>query len=487
MTTDKLREVFDDMTVFKDLKANNFFNSMGLPSFLRDWLLRKFENEQGEFDANELSEFVDTYLPRPEEWMSIKNRIIVDNEHVSFLTKIIVDIDIRTQEVSFALPDYGVTTKDTIIEPDVWNSIRDDLVRSQETWGIVELGYRPPISLLNQKLPGKLKLVSFTNFCPYTINLDYYKEARSEFTISEWIDIILEAVDYNADGYANMTEKRAVLKRLLPFVEKRLNLIELAPKGTGKSYLFGHISKYGWLSNGGTMSRAKMFYDMSKRTPGLVSNNDFVAIDEVQATEFPNSDEMRSSLQGYLEHGTFTVGTYNGSASAGMILLGNIPAQNMDEYRPMFNDLPPIFKVDGALLDRFHGFIRGWDIPRMHEDLKICGWALNSEYFCTILHMLRDDISYRAIVDQLIEIPEKADTRDTNAVALIATAYLKLLFPNVRTVADVNLREFNEYCLKPAKEMRHIIRMQISMFDSSYPDSIPDFKIKGALSRGAEE
>lgn len=209
--------------------------------------------------------------------------------------------------------------------------------------------------------------------------------------------IILGAIDYNAAGYKSTTEKLAVISRLLPFVEKRLNLIELAPKGTGKSYLFGQVSKFGWLSSGGTMSRAKMFYDMSKKTPGLVSGNDFVAIDEIQATEFPNPSEMRSSLQGYLENGQFTVGTYSGTASAGLILLGNIDQDKMDEYKFMFADLPGMFKIDGALLDRFHGFIKGWEIPRMHDDLKICGWALNSEYFCTIMHMLRDDISYNKL------------------------------------------------------------------------------------------
>ena len=114
----------------------------------------------------------------------------------------------------------------------------------------------------------------------------------------------------------------------------------------------------------------------------------------------------------------------------------------------------------------------------MHDDLKICGWALNSEYFCTIMHMLRDDISYRAIVDRLIEVPEHADTRDTEAVKRIATAYLKLLFPGVRSVEDVDARDFRRYCLTPACKMRRIIRMQISMMDNSYTSEIPNFSIK---------
>ena len=474
---EKLREVFEEMAVFKDLKTSNFLKTLGLPSFLRDWLLRKFEDEDGQFDIDELQEFVHTYLPRQDEWTRIKDRIMFDNERVSILTKIIVNIDIKTQAVTFELPLFGLAAKETVIEPEVWNDVKYELVNSKETWGVVELGYRFPMPELKQ--PGKIKLTSFTDFCPYTVDLDFYKEARKEFTTEEWIDLLFGAIDYNAAGYANETEKLTTLTRLLPFIEKRINLIELAPKGTGKSYLFGQISRFGWLSNGGTMSRAKMFYDMAKRAPGLVSNNDFVAIDEIQATEFPSPMEMRSSLQGYLENnGTFTVGTYSGTGEAGLILLGNIDKGIMDEYQFMFGNLPEIFRVDGALLDRFHGFIKGWDIPQINDGMKICGWALNSEYFCTIVHLLRDDITYRSIVDQLLEVPENAYTRDTEAVKRIATAYMKLLFPHVRCVDDVNIKEFKKYCLQPACRMRRIIRMQISMFDSSYNSELPEYTIR---------
>lgn len=474
---EKLREVFEEMAVYKDLKTSNFLKTLGLPSFLRDWLLRKFEDDEGQFDIAELQEFVRTYLPRQDEWTKIKDMIMFENERVSILTKIIVSIDIKSQAVTFELPMFGLTPKETIIETDVWNDVKDELVNSKETWGVIELGYRMPMPEMHQ--PGKIKLTNFTSFCPYTVDLDFYKEARAEFSTEEWIRLLLGAIDYNADGYKSETEKLATLTRLLPFVEKRLNLIELAPKGTGKSYLFGQISRFGWLSNGGTMSRAKMFYDMSKRAPGLVSCNDYVAIDEIQATEFPNPLEMRSSLQGYLENnGTFTVGTYSGTGEAGLILLGNIDQEIMDEYQFMFGDLPGIFRIDGALLDRFHGFIKGWDIPQVNDGMKICGWALNSEYFCTIMHLLREDISYRAIVDQLLDVPDDAYTRDTEAVKRIATAYLKLLFPHVRTTADVNPKEFKRYCLTPACKMRRIIRMQISMFDSSYNSELPQFTIR---------
>lgn len=466
---DKLKNCFDAMVVYKDLKTSNFFSALSLPSFMRDWLLRRFENESGVFNEDELVPFVREFIPRKEDWTAIKNRIIKENELVKFLAKISVDIDIRTGEVSFALPDFGLTAKQTIIEDFVWDACKHELVKGRETWGMLELGYRPPNASVNPKLPGKIRLVSFKNFCPYSIELDYYKDVRSEFTTAEWIDVLLGAVDYNAGGYKNEEEKLTMLTRLLPFTEKRLNLIELAPKGTGKSYLFGRVSRFGWLSSGGVMSRAKMFYDISKHTEGLVSGNDFITLDEVQTISFTDVDEMRAALKGYLESGIYTVGNYEGVADAGVILCGNISKEVMDGdgTTNMFNELPAVFH-ESALIERFHGFIKGWHIPRMNDDLKISGWALNSEYFCSILHELRSDTTYRAIVDKLVNVPEAADTRDTEAIKRIATAYLKLLFPNVRKAEDIPTRDFNRYCLRRACIMRATIKMQLGILDAEY-------------------
>ncbi len=475
---DKLRECFDEMVVYKDLKKSNFFSALSLPSFLRDWLLKQFEDEDGNFDIDEVSNFIKSYLPKKDDWISIKNRIILENEHVKFLAKTSVDINIKTEEITFSLPDFGLGFKETIIEPYDWEKFKGELVKGKETWGIVELGYRHPDNSVRPKIAGKIKLIGFTNFCPYTIDLDYYKDVRSEFNTSEWIDVILGAIDYNAEGYEDETQKLTMLTRLLPFVEKRLNLIELAPKGTGKSYLFGRVSKYGWLSSGGIMSRAKMFYDISKRTQGLVCNNDFVVLDEIQTISFTDMDEMRAALKGYMESGVFTVGNYEGTADSGIILLGNISQDNMNEYNSMFSELPITFH-ESALLDRFHGFIKGWDIPRMHDDLKIQGWALNSEYFCTIMHLLREDASYRAIIDQLIEVPEHSDTRDTEAVKRICTAYMKLLFPNIRSAEEMNLKEFQKYCLRPAIKMRKIIKIQLGILDNEFRGkSMPSFTVR---------
>ena len=490
---EKLRDCFDEMVVYKDLKKTNFFASLSLPSFMRDWLLKKFEDDEGNFDKDDLSRFVRKFIPKKDEWTAIKNRVVIEGERVKFLAKVSVNIDIKTGAVSFALPEFGLGFKETIIESDVWDSCKEELVHGSDIWGMVELGYSSPEdadadldydfeskrSRSKSSQEGKIKLISFKNFCPYRIDLEQYKDARNEFTIDEWIDVILGAVDYNAVGYQSEEEKLTMITRLLPFVEKRLNLIELAPKGTGKSYLFGNVSRFGWLSSGGVMSRAKMFYDQTKRKEGLISGNDFVTLDEVQTISFTDTDEMRAALKGYLEQGNFTVGDYKGVADAGVILCGNIRKEIMDAdgYSNMFTELPVVFH-ESALIERFHGFIKGWNIPRMNDDLKIDGWALNSEYFCSIMHELRDDITYRAIVDELIIVPEGADTRDTEAVKRIATAYLKLLFPHVQSASDISVREFKRYCLDRARKMRDTIKYQLGLLDVEYSGKdLPAFRI----------
>lgn len=474
--TEKLRRFFDEMVVYKDLKKSNFFASLSLPSFMRDWLLKRFMSESGDFNQEEMIDFIQKNLPRKEDWTAIKNKIVTELERVRFLAKVSVDVDINTGIVSFNLPDFGLTTKETLIPPEVWYTIANDLVRGHETWGVVELKYLLPDKPHKRK--GKIQMVGFKTFCPYEIDVDYYKDARSEFTTKEWIDVLLGAVDYNAAGYTDDEQKLTMLTRLLPFVEKRLNLVELAPKGTGKSYLFGRVSRFGWLSSGGMMTRAKLFYDIQKREHGLISGHDFIVFDEVQTINFYPLDEMRAALKGYMENGIYTIGKVEGKSDAGVVICGNIRNDKMNEYESMFEELPSVFH-ESALIDRFHGFIQGWNIPRMNDDLKVSGWALNSEYFCSILHELRDDVSYRAIVDALVVVPEAADTRDTEAVKRITTAYLKLLFPHVRSPYDIDPQEFKRYCLKRAMTMRHLIKLQLGILDTEYKGKgIPAFTVK---------
>lgn len=472
---ERLKDAFDEMVVYKDLKKSNFISSFKLPSFMRDWVLKHFQNDEGEIDIDGAVDFIRQFIPKKDDWKSIVNRVVNQGDTVQFLAKIAVNIDIGTQTISFELPDFGLSYRETVITPEVWEACSTELLKSEENWGIIEIGYQYPMS---DKEKGKIKLVSFKDFCPYMVDLDDYKYARESFSLTEWIDILLGAADYNAAGYASTEQKLAVIQRLLPFVEKRINLMELAPAGTGKSYLFGQVSRHGWLVSG-KVTRAKLIYDIGKKKDGVVAVRDFVALDEIREAEYMKDTEIQSALQAIMENGAYRApDNHEVNVDAGIIFLGNIASSAMSEYQNMFTELPKPFHQP-QFLDRIHGFIKGWDLPRMTDDLKVCGWALNSEYFATVLHTLRDDPSYRAVVDQLVVLPKGADTRDTEAVKRICTAYLKLLFPNVRSAEDITAFEFKKYCLKPAMEMRQIIRMQMGYADDKYQGSmVPAFTIR---------
>lgn len=468
---EKLEHYFGQMIVKKDLRRTNSFKALGLQSFMRDWLIKKYADENGDYDMEKIQKFCEIYLPSADAWTRIKARL-VDGEAVRLLAQIVVDIDIVTGEKKFTLPRYGLSKDETSIDDDVWSTCRESLTKSHEVWGQIELRYRT-----TERNKGRVYLSKFQDFCPYIVDVDYYKEVREHFTTEEWIDIILGAIDYNPDAYLSNNGKMAILKRLLPYVEKNINLIELAPKGTGKSYLFSHVSKYGWLAAGGVMTRAQLFYDLSKSRYGLIAAYDCIALDEIHKMKFPNPEEMQGALQGYLEDPRVSIGHASFIADAGLVILGNIPVDCMDPNERMIKYLPSVFN-ESALIDRFHGFIEGWEIPRMEENMKSKSWSLNTEYFSSIMHKLRFDGSYRYVVDSLVESYGVADTRHTEAVKRLATAWLKLLFPNVQSAKDISVDEFETYCFKPAFHMREIIYHQLCLMDREYTKTqMPSFRI----------
>lgn len=472
---DKLKQYFGNMLVYKSSANSKFFSALSLPSFMRDWLVMRFSSQDGMINKQEVSDYVKRVIPNKEQWNEYLVDMLHNDQTARFLAKVKIDFDAKTKSALFSLPDFEVPKKkgEAVVDWDVIETNRDYLLSSTEVWGIVE------IVVEEQDKGNVFKLIDFQPFCPYTIDLDYFIEARQYFSIDEWINVLLSAIDYNPKGYASKTQKLTMLSRLLPFVEKRINLIELAPKETGKSYLFSQISKYGWLVSGGSISRAKMFYDISKRTSGLVSRYDYVAFDEIQSIKFTDAMEMQGALKGYLESGEYRVGDTRGVGDAGLILLGNIDTDLMDINRNMFRELPEIFH-ESALLDRFHGFIKGWNVPKMKESLKADGWALNTEYFGEIMHYLREELSYRAVVDQLLQLPKNSATRDTEAIKRICTGYLKLLFPDATDVSMVDVSLFETYCLLPAMEMRSIIKTQLGIIDRGEfgGTTVPDIRIK---------
>ena len=285
-------------------------------------------------------------------------------------------------------------------------------------------------------------------------------------------------MEYDPDGFTSLTQKLEFLTRLLIFIEPRLNVIELAPKGTGKSYVFGNLSKYGWLVSGGKVTRAKLFFDKTKQQNGIIKNHDFTVFDEIQTIVFQEPAEIQAALKSYLESGKTTIDNNEFSSECGLMLMGNIPlsAQHMPVSPFYFTNLPENFR-ESALLDRFHCFIEGWILPRVDKSMIFKGWTINVEYFSEILHTMRTQNTYGLLFDQLVRFEEKADVRDSNAVKRIATAYMKLLFPHWQRTEDVNEEEFKIYCLDPAIHRRGIVKEQCYNIDPEFKSRMPHVEV----------
>ena len=466
MLESKVREVFADMVVLKDPQRSEYFSNLSMPSYMRDWLVMKYSDEEGNLDYDSVSRFIKRNIPSREDFEQFKYRI-VNGETVKFLARIRVSKKGRTV---FELPDFGGSKGGAagVVANEVVEHWQDTLLRESENWGTITLMWTTEGTAARPQ--GLITLIGYKPFCPYTIDLEFFRGARKNFDIHEWIDVIISAIDYNPNGYldkdGNISEdtKLYFLRRLLPFVENRVNLIELAPKGTGKSYVFEKLSKRGWLISGGTVSRASLIYDNAKKTGGLLTRFDYVGFDEVQSITFEQPGQIQQALKHYMEFGEIKGFDAALTASAGVIVLGNINAEKFDINKNMVEHISSVFG-ESATLDRFHGFIPGWEIPRMTTGLIAKGWALNTEYFSEVLHALRDDLSYAGIVEQLIQYPSNADKRDMTAIKRLCTAFLKLLFPQVQSHNDISLDKFQKYCLNPAMEMRRVIKKQLCIID----------------------
>jgi len=403
----------------------------------------------------------------------VKNRLL-RNETVTLLTRFLVTTDITAGKRRFSIPDSGIKYNEAQV-PDYIALEHSGDFNDGERWGVIKLLYVPPIG--SQK--GYIELADYKPFQPYRVDLEAYKECRKQFTTEEWIDVLISAMEYDPDGFSCISQKLEFLTRLLIFAEPRLNMIELAPKGTGKSYVFGNLSKYGWLISGGKVSRAKLFYDKSRLQPGIMKNYDFVTFDEIQTIVFQDPLEMQAILKSYLESGKATVDNYNFLSECSTMLMGNIPltSANMPRNKTYFYSLPESFR-DSALLDRFHGFIEGWYLPRMNKSMILKDWTLNVEYFSEILHLLRTAPEYSLLVNEVVYSEETTDLRDLKAVQKVSTAYLKLLFPHITSTDELDKKEFDLYCLQPAIRRRGIIKDQCHRIDEEFKEEMPIIKLK---------
>ena len=472
-TTNKVREQFSSMAIYKDpVSTNSLFAGRNLPSFVKDFVLKRYISNDGSVDSLGLTSFLDMVIPQKQT--EVKDRL-AGGEELTLLTRFIIYIDLVKGLRRFAIPDLGIKINEGQIPEYVYKKHQGELVDG-EKWGIIKLSVLPD----DDGKKNHVEMVDYKPFKPYlSVDIEYLRNARKAFSIQEWVDVLLSAMEYESDGFETMTQKMEFLTRLLIFVEPRLNVIELAPKGTGKSFVFGNLSKYGWLVSGGKVTRAKLFYDKSKQQNGIIKNHDFTAFDEIQTIIFQEPAEIQAALKSYLESGKTTIDNNEFSSECGLMIMGNIPLN--DQRRPLnfkyFDSLPQSFR-ESALLDRFHCFIEGWHLPRINKGIIYKGWTINVEYFSEILHSLRTQNIYGLLFDELVGCDKNADTRDFNAVKRITVAYMKLLFPHWTNLADIEKDDFDNYCLQPAIRRRGIIKEQCHYIDLEFKSSMPNFWVK---------
>lgn len=456
----KAREYFGTLVINKSFARKAAFGSRAIPVYVREWIVANYVGDSLELteDARaKIAEFVQKYVPDKSERESIKN-MLYEQKDVKILDDFSVYVNLAKGDRYLIIP-FIDESKGTIPP----NIVQDnEMLLSSGLWGVGTLIYAPPTT----DGPGQVIMRQFTPFQLASLDLDFFIAQRQKFTTQEWIDFIVNSMGFNHRIYSER-EKILLISRLLPLVEPRFNLIELAPKGTGKSYVYENMSRYISVRSG-AISAPVLFYNDARKTPGLITRFDCVVIDEAQKVKGDTTGELTALLKSYLEAGRFGRGSAGSvTAEAGIVILANI---ELDEDKRPLNQVIGLFRNfpnflrETAFLDRFSGLLPGWDLPRISKDTPSDSLALKGDIFGEILHMLRSDITFRDYVKLNMQVENCDDMRDSKAIEAGATSFLKILFPD----KQVSEQDFYRYCVNPSIEYRQRVRDELCKMDREY-------------------
>jgi len=296
------------------------------------------------------------------------------------------------------------------------------------------------------------------------VDYEGYKEARAQFTKDEWIDLMMQSIGFNPETFGRRS-KLLQLMRLIPFVERNYNIIELGPKGTGKSHIYSEFSPHGQLISGGEVSIPKLFVNNSNGRIGLVGYWDVVAFDEFAGREKTANKALVDIMKNYMANKTFSRGINPMGAEASFAFVGNTDhnVPFMLKNSDLFEALPPQFH-DSAFIDRLHAYLPGWEIDVIRGEMFTTGYGFIVDYLAEILrHLRQEDFSNRP--DLHFKVSEKISTRDRDAVYKTMSGFLKVIFPaGDETADDV------EELLQLALESRKRVKDQLFRIDATYPD-----------------
>ena len=287
------------------------------------------------------------------------------------------------------------------------------------------------------------------------VDIDELKRGRSNFTKDEWIDVLLRSIGMEPDTLT-YREKWLLITRMLPLVENNFNLCELGPRSTGKSHLYKEISPNSILVSGGQTTVANLFYNMGRKTVGLVGLWDCVAFDEVAGIKFKDKDGIQI-MKDYMASGSFARGKEEKAASASMVFVGNIN-QSVDvllKTSSLFDPFPPEMGTDTAFLDRIHCYLPGWEVPKFRPEHFTNDYGFITDYLSEFIRELRKE-QYGDALDRYFRLGKNLNQRDTIAVRKMIDGYLKLIYPN----GDFAKEDLEEI-VKISLEMRRRVKEQL--------------------------
>lgn len=466
---EKLRQNFDGKIVRKDL-TKKIKEGANVPVYVLEFLLGQYCSSDDEAIIEKGVQNVKRILAdnfvRPDEAQKILSQLRKKGSH-TVIDMITVNLDIKKNCFFASFSNLGLDKVpiadeypekyDRLLCGGIWCIVQLDYeVEGDNNFGLVDLGGEPLQS--SQKKQKDLTPISIRKLTPIQmphIDIEEVRTGRKAFTQDEWMDVMLRSCGYEPEQL-NQREKWLLLARMLPLVENNFNLCELGPRSTGKSHLYKEISPNSILISGGQTTVANLFYNMGRKSVGLVGLWDCVAFDEVAGIKFKDKDGIQI-MKDYMASGSFARGKEEKVASASMVFVGNIN-QSVDillKTSSLFDPFPPEMGTDTAFLDRIHCYLPGWEIPKFRPEHFTNDYGFISDYLAEFIRELRKE-QYGDALDHYFRLGKNLNQRDTIAVRRMVDGYLKLMYPD-----GVFDKSELEEVLQISLEMRRRVKEQL--------------------------
>ena len=448
---DKLRQHFDGKIVRKDL-TKKIKEGANVPVYVLEFLLGQYccsdDEEVIEAGVQTVKRILADNFVRPDESQKILS-VLRQRGSYTVIDKITVSLNIHKNRYFAEFSNLGLTG---VPIEDEYPEKHDRLLCGG-IWCIVQLEYEYVEEEKKNGYPIQIRKLTPIQM-PHVDIVDL-KEGRKAFSKEEWMDVMLRSIGMEPDKLSER-EKWLLLLRMVPLVENNFNLCELGPRSTGKSHLYKEISPNSILVSGGQTTVANLFYNMGRKTVGLVGLWDCVAFDEVAGINFKDKDGIQI-MKDYMASGSFARGKEEKAASASMVFVGNIN-QSVDvllKTSSLFDPFPPQMGTDTAFLDRMHCYVPGWEIPKFRPEHFTNDYGFITDYLAEFIRELRKE-QFGDALDKYFRLGKNLNQRDTIAVRKMVGGLIKLLYPD-----GVFTKEQIEEILCLSLEMRRRVKEQL--------------------------